>query len=263
MQLLKSITLVTLLFFNAFCFGFTQQFTKAQVEQFRVNAELGISSEQYNLAFAYQHGHGISQNSEKAKHWYLKAANSPHANVRYKVGRLFETGKVFDKDFNKAIELYTYAANKGDPYAQNNLGLLYLSGKGVKQSVEKAILWFEKAADLAVVNAYVNLALVYQQNKESYDKSIHWWQKAAEEDYPEAYFQLGQYHYWKNDYHEAFNYFMKGAEINHANAQLKLAMLYEKGIGTEKNRERSLLWLNRSAKLGNKQAIAVLKNRLK
>jgi len=259
MQFLKSGIVVILLCFSTFCIGSAQQFTKEQVEQFKQSASLGIGSEQYNLAFAYQHGHGISKDIEKAKHWYLQAAKSPHSNIRYKVGRLFETGQVFKQDYNKAIELYRYAANNGEPYAQNNLGLMYLNGKGVEENIGKAIEWFEKAAELAVVNAYVNLAILYQRDKESHDKSIYWWQKAAEEDYPEAYFQLGQYHHWKKNYQDAFNSFKKGAEINHSSSQLNLAMFYEKGIGTERNQAEAMFWLNKSAKLGNKTAIAMLK----
>jgi TPR repeat protein len=259
MTYLKSNILIALVLISTFCFGNKLHFTEAQIAQFSANAELGIGSDQYNLAFAYQHGHGVEQSTEKAKHWYLEAAQSPHANIRYKVGRLFETGQVFDQNFDKAVELYTYAANKDDPFAQNNLALMYLQGKGVKKNIDKAIVWFEKASESSVVNAYVNLALIYQQNKSTHDKSIYWWNKAANEDYPEAYFQLGQFHYWKKNYEDAFHYFKRGAEINHSNSQLKLAMFYDRGIGTKKSREDSLLWLNKAAKSGNEKAIAMLK----
>ena len=68
---------------------------------------------QYNLAWMYENGHGVTQDSKQAFDWYLKAAL------------------------------------QGDAMAEYTIGKMYLYGKGIKQDQSQAQLWLDKACDKA------------------------------------------------------------------------------------------------------------------
>ena len=60
---------------------------------------------------------------------------------------LYEQGEGVNQDSFKAFEWYQKAANEGEPYAQYNLGVFYNTGKGVRQDYVQAKEWFGKACD--------------------------------------------------------------------------------------------------------------------
>ncbi len=56
------------------------------------------------------------------------------------------------------------------------------------------------------------------------------------------------------DFAQAAHWFEQAAEQNHSLAQLSLATLYRQGLGLARDAAKSLLWLTRSARLGNPDA---------
>jgi len=144
----------------------------------------------------------------------------------------------------------------------NNLAILYLQGEGVIRDVDKGVSFAKKAALRGNAEAQVNLGLVYLNGTGvPIDKrqALKWFKQAAKQKNTEALYYVAQYHLSNKEFLAAFDYLNKAANLEHSNAQLKLAMLYDKGLGTEKNHTQSLIWLNESAKLGNKKAIDILK----
>ena len=104
------------------------------VTQMTIDAKAGKGLAQYNLAHLYQHGYVVKQDKAQALYWYKKAALSDAASVRYKIGRLFETGQIFAKDLNQAFIHYKYSGEHGDPYGETNLALMYIQGKGTQKT---------------------------------------------------------------------------------------------------------------------------------
>lgn len=230
-----------------------------------LNALLGgDAAQQYNKGYYYLTGTGdVKQSQKEAKKWFDLAGKSKTPAVRYKIGRLYETGTLYQQNYVEAIKHYSYAADKGDIYAINNLAILYLNGTGVTKDITKGITLFSKAAERGNVEAQVNLGLYYLSTiKESnnLNKALKWFTEAAKDNNPVALYYLAEHAFAEKDYVKAYDYYLASAEQSNDKAQLKLAMLYGKGLGIEKNQEKSLRWLEESAKLGNEKAKVFLNN---
>ncbi len=222
----------------------------------------GEGAGQYNLGYKYLHGKGVVQSNFEAKKWFDLAGKSNNPGVRYKIGRLYETGVLYKKDIIKAVFHYEFASKKGDIYAINNLAILYLKGTGVTKDVDKAITLFTQAAERNSIEAQVNLGLYYLNatpKDHSIKKALKWFTEAAKDNNPVALYYLAEHAFAEKDYVKAYDYYLTSAQQSNDNAQLKLAMLYAKGLGIEKSQAETLRWLKESAKLGNKKAIAMLK----
>ena len=227
-------------------------------------AEKGIPTQQYNLGFSYFHGQGgIPQDKEKGLYWLNKAAEGDSAAVHYKIGRLYEMGEIFDKDVNKAFDYYLQSGQSGDPYGMSNLSVMYIEGRGVEKNIEEGIKWAEKAAKNGFVNAQVNLALLYSskdvklQNKE---KALYWFGQAALKESALAQYELGKNEIINKNYDKAFEYLDEAVAGGNTDAMIMLAMMFEQGIATEQNSDKSLKLLTLAYQKGNKKAGHYLKS---
>jgi TPR repeat protein len=223
----------------------------------------GEGAEQYNLGYQYLYGKGVKQSNTKAKEWFDLATQSNSPAVRYKIGRLYETGVLYQKDISKAVFHYEFSAEKGDIYAINNLAILYFNGTGIEKDVKKSIALFTRAAKRGNVEAQVNLGLYYLnelQGNYSLETALKWFTEAAKDNNPVALYYLAEYAFAQKNYIKAYDYYLLSAQQSNDNAQLKLAMLFAKGLGTEKNNNTAIDWLTKAAKLGNKKAVAMLQS---
>ena len=235
---------------------------KLDVEKIIPLAEKGAATQQYNLGYSYFHGEGVEQDKEKGLYWMNRAAEGDSAAVHYKIGRLYETGEIYSKDIKKAFEFYLLSAQKGDPYGTVNLSVMYLQGKGVEKDVEEGIKWAEKAAKNGFVNAQVNLALLYNSNDKTIqnkEKALYWFGEAAEKGSALAQYEMGKNEVLNKQYDKAFEYFDSAVEGGDTNAMIMLAMMFEQGLGTEKNSEKSLKLLQLAYQKGNQKAARYLK----
>ena len=97
------------------------------LEEFRALAELGSIAAQNNLGLMYARGHGVTQNYQEARSWYVRAAR------------------------------------QSDPVACYNLGLIHLHGQGVPPSNVEAYKWFALAFAFGNDRAQRNLHIVAAQ----------------------------------------------------------------------------------------------------
>jgi len=224
----------------------------------------GEGVDQYNLGYNYLVGKGVKQSNKKAKKWFDLAAKSNVPAVRYKIGRLFETGTLYQQSYHEAVKHYRFAAYSGDIYGKNNLAILYLNGTGVAKDVDKGITLFTQAAERGNAESQVNLGLIYLNGTgvpKDIKKAFTWFKEAAKDNNPTALYYLAEHAFAEKDYVKAYDYYLDSAQQSNDDAQLKLAMLYAKGLGIKKDSSIATDWLTKAAKLGNKQAIAMLKNR--
>jgi TPR repeat protein len=222
----------------------------------------GDEVEQYNKGYYYLTGtNDVKQSNSEAKKWFELAAKTNVAAVRYKIGLLYETGTLYQQSYTQAAKHYKFAAASGDNLAKNNLAILYLNGEGVTQDVAKAIALFTAVAESGFVEAQVNLGLYYlnaKQEAHNSEKALKWFTEAEKDNHPVALYYLAEHAFAEKDYVKAYDYYLMSAKQSNNNAQLKLAMLYAKGLGIEKNSITATNWLTKAAKLGNKKAIAML-----
>ena len=96
----------------------------------------------------YHKGAGVSQDFEKAKHWYTKSAAQGLAEAQYRLGVMYEYGDGVTQDDVEAVSWYRKAAEQGHARAQKWLGWMYSKGRGVPRDYIHAYKWY----DIAIAN---------------------------------------------------------------------------------------------------------------
>ena len=212
---------------------------------FKLSAEQGHPTAQYNLAIFYLKGWGVETDTVQARHWYDLAyaqdntlppliVERPATNdaVLTIPERNAKKGKKSDKldsktnaKFAEALKKYRPRAEAGDAIAQYNLGVLYNEGAGTERNYHEAFKWFRLAADQGDADAQNNLGIMYYEGQgvgKNYTQAFHWYNLAAEQ--------------------------------GHVAAQYNLGIMYEQGIGTSKDRAKAKQWFKRAADQGYKPA---------
>lgn len=105
-------------------------------------AEKGNAQYQYQLANLYENGNTIKTDTEKALHWYKKAANQKLPEAMFKLAVCYLEGKITPSNQTLAINLAIEAANLGHAYSSLLVGLYFIQ----KNNITEAISHFKTAA---------------------------------------------------------------------------------------------------------------------
>lgn len=158
--------------------------------ELRRDAETGSPETQYRLAMKYDQGHGVVQNFDQARRWYLKAAERGHAWAQFNLATMYQDGRGIPRNIAEAARWYAAAAQQGDAGSQNNLALMYLKGEGVMQNHAIAFDLFHKVAvSTSDPISQTNLGLMYENGwGVARDKSqaLAWYRKAADQGFERA-----------------------------------------------------------------------------
>ena len=75
--------------------------------------------------------------------WYRLAAEQGDASAQYNLGGMYANGEGVLKDEAEAVRWYRMAANQGNASAQYNLGAMYANGRGVlkDEAVPVPVSW--------------------------------------------------------------------------------------------------------------------------
>jgi TPR repeat protein len=123
------------------------------------------------------------------------------------------------------------AANRGDSTAENALGIEYAQGlDGLPHDDTQAVEWYKKSAVQGNPRGETNLGDMYLYGRGGLTQS----------------------------YVLAMSWYLKAAQQNWADAQFRLAVLYERGIGTEKNVAQAVQLYRSAANQGHAEAQNVL-----
>ena len=184
-------------------------------------AEDSLSSAWYSLGWCYENGAGVTKDIEKAKEWYLKAANGGVIDAFDNLGLLNYEQKQYDVAFN----FWKAGAEKEQANAQFNLGICYYNGKGTNKNLTEAGYWWRKSALQGHVKAQLSLGFSYYNGEGT-----------------------------KKDKKEAFKWWLKSAEQGDSEGQYYIAICYYNGEGVTKDLRLSKEWLEKSAAQGNEEA---------
>jgi TPR repeat protein len=88
----------------------------------------------------------VAQDYAQAATWYRLAANGGDISAQFNLGVLYANGSGVAQDMSEAAKWYDLAATQGDDGAQNNLGALYANGSGVPKDNLEAYKWFALSA---------------------------------------------------------------------------------------------------------------------
>ena len=160
--------------------GRAQDYQEA-LKWYRLAAEQGDASAQFNLGFMYADGRGVLKDYQEALKWYRLAAEQGYARAQFNLGFMYADGRGraqglpgglevvpsgggaglrprpiqprghvrhrpgVPKDDAKAVKWYRLAAEQGYARAQYNLGVMYATGRGVLKDRILAHIWFNIA----------------------------------------------------------------------------------------------------------------------
>ena len=206
--------------------GTDSDVTKA-IEYFKRSAEMNNKNGLYEYGKALLLGEHIPQDKEKAVKLLEKAIKLENINAKRFLALELISGEHLDQDIDKGLAMLTECADSGDAFACYKLGKIYFKGDIVLQDLDKAEKYLLSAED----NEFTQYAFgkLYLQ-KEKYDilKAVDCFEKSADKNVWSSY-QLSRL-------------YLFGAE------------------GLEKDKEKSMEWLTKSANDGNEYAQNMLNN---
>ncbi len=234
--------------------------TREAVEWWKKSAEQGYTDAQFELGMFYYNG-----DRKKAVVWFTEAAEQGHRDAQYKLGECYYNGKGVKKDLEKALEWFTMAAELGhkealeakenterelankkthNPPARKTISSSELFSQGLhyyeQGNLKKAVDLFTQAAEQGHRDAQYKLGECYDNGKgvqKNPEKAAAWYMKAA-----------------NRGYYYGDSYYKRDREQGHADAQYRLGLFYEYGMGVSKNESKALYWYTRAKLQGHKRA---------
>lgn len=117
------------------------------------------------LAYAYNDGDGVAQDSKKYLSYLFKAAELGESDAQLEVGYLNLIGEGMPKNLPEAYKWIKKSADQGNARAHYNLGLMYRNGDGVEKDLNKAKLHLTAAVKGGVKPALAALKELTPQTK--------------------------------------------------------------------------------------------------
>ncbi len=144
-----------------------------------------------NLALLYQEGNGVEKDVDKARNWYLSAAEKGYVDAFVLCGDSYIFGEAPDTNYDTALYYYDKAIAGGSAFGLFRLGWLYKEGLGVKADHSKAVTFLEKAMVAGSSAACVELASLYELEGNP-AKAVELLNKAASENSAQAISKLSE-----------------------------------------------------------------------
>ena len=198
------------------------------IDELRSRAQQGDQGAQEELADAYKKGRGVKKDTQEAEKWAALAAEQGSASAAYIAGVQYYFGSATTPaNHEKALEWFTRAAELGHAQAARELAVMHFGGLGCPKDDDKALAYGRQAnmpEDAMLQNLLGFICL------------------SAKDGRP-------------RDAAGAYRHTLAAAQLGHADAQERLARLYEQGIGAEENPAESLHWLRQAAANGHPAAM--------
>ena len=190
------------------------------------SAEQGKVKAQVKVADTYLFGEGeVEQNVFLAIYWFTKAAKQGDAVAAYALAKIYLAGEQTPQDVESGIEYLKQSVRQNYGPAQYMLGNLYRTGTaGMEENIGQALWMWRLAQDHGDPQAQA----LFEQ---------------AKVQYPELAKQIDEI------------FAKKQQAYKNADAALFMAQEYKSGEHIAQNDGRWLKWLEKSADLGNTQAL--------
>ena len=108
------------------------------VSFFRIAADKGYPSAQFELGQMYAQGLGVTQQFEEAAHWYLLAAAQGHRQAQFHLGFLYSHGQGVEQSYVKAYQWYCISELCGYALAKKNIVFI---GKKLSPGEQEMAQW--------------------------------------------------------------------------------------------------------------------------
>ena len=193
----------------------------------------------YRIGKMHCYGLGTEQDYEKAFQWFLKSSQEGHKFAQYSLANLYYYGNGVEKDLSQAFLWYRKSSEQGQPYASYAVAQMYDKGEYVSQSEETAQRYYKVA-----LSGFLELESKGQADDNLYYKLGAMYKKG-----------LGT----EIDIPKAIEYFEKSTENMWSTYQLGRLYLFG-AEELEKDKEKAVEWLTKSANDGNEYVQNMLDN---
>jgi localization factor PodJL len=152
------------------------------------------------------------------------------------------------------------AAQKGDPSAEFEIAARFAEGRGITQDFKQAIVWYQRSAQRGFAPAQYRLGTLFERGigtKADAARAKVWYGRAAEQGHVKAMHNLAVMNAGRDpsaDYAVAIQWFTEAAERGLADSQYNLGVLYESGLGLQRDYKLAYQWLSLAARGGDKDA---------
>ncbi len=162
-----------------------QRFDRLQQEKQGVRQQLdanerALGETYFDLgAMSLQEGVDHPRDLEKAREFFLSAAEANHAKAQYNLGIMYSQGLGGPQDFAEARKWSLMAAEQGLAEAQYLVGAMYVEGDGGPQDKAEGQKWLLKAAEQGFADASFLLGMESHFFNEDYKASYVWFDVSA------------------------------------------------------------------------------------
>ena len=193
----------------------------------------------YRIGKMHCYGLGTEQDYAQSFEWFLKSAHEGNKFAQYSLANFYYYGNGVEKDLSQAFWWYRKSSEQGQPYASYAVAQMYSKGEYVAENKETAQRYYK-----AALSGFLEL-----ESKDQADDNL--------------YYKLGAM--YKNglgteiDIPKAIEYFEKSTENMWSTYQLGRLYLFG-AEELEKDKEKAVEWLTKSANDGNEYAKNMLDN---
>ena len=217
----------------------------------------------YKIGVMYKNGLGTEADISKAIDYFKRSAEMNNKNGLYEYGKTLIQGKYIEADLNKGLECIEKAMKLKNSNAKRFFALEYISGEYFSQDIEKGLFMLTECADKGDSFACFQLGQFYLKGEivtQDLERAEKYLLLAEDNEFTQYAFGKLYLQEEKYDIQKAVDYFEKSADKNMWSSY-QLGRLYLFGAEElEKDKEKAVEWLTKSANDGNEYAQNMLDN---
>ena len=226
----NALVLVVTVIGFAFSFAAPQSveddFSQTSVEVYKQKAENGDPKGQYLYAKALAYGLSVQKDEEKAFTLAQKSACAGNAEAMNMVGVFYQCGIGVQTNAQESVKWFEQALDRGCARARENLAMCYLYGKGVIRDEPRGVRLLDQAANDGVTSSRYRIALC----------------------------RIYGFFGCKKNVQQGVPIIREFATNGDSDAMQQMGILYENGLGVERNYDVARDWFEKAAAKGNGKA---------
>ena len=217
----------------------------------------------YKLGSMFKKGLGTDIDMDRAIDYFKRSAEMNNKNGLYEYGKELLLGEHIPQDKEKAVKLLEKAIKLENINAKRFLALELISGEHLDQDIDKGLAMLTECADSGDTCACYKLGKIYFKGEivlQDLDKAEKYLLLAEDNEFTQ--YALGKLYLQKEKYdiQRAVDYFKRSSDKNMWSSY-QLGRLYLFGADElEKDKEKAVEWLTKSAHDGNEYVQNMLNN---
>lgn len=193
-------------------------------------------------------GKGLEKNYEKARKYFIEAADNGNANAQYNAYCCYLEGVGGEKNLNLAQEYLKRAAENDQLDAMSRYVKELLKDEGPNKIISQFEAYELTMRGANLGSPYLTYLYAYylengRWGKKDIPEAISYYKKCATT-YPDAAQHLGLLYYngelVDKDYKEAFRYFQIASNAGHSSGMISVGHMYAWGCGVEQSADKAI-----------------------